>query len=173
MEQLETVGPSFTLLDYYHELTLLWRELCIHHTQLFETTNQEYQLLLAGETDQLESNLGSKKALIEKIQNYDLKRQTSVEDVFKYYSTNNNTSFHYSRLIELFNEKLNLNENNELDKYNIFLVEIIDKIQIQNRKNRQFLNRALIMMEDLKKDFKNTGKVLSYNKKGNLQHHTR
>ncbi|MDH4467734.1 MAG: flagellar export chaperone FlgN [Bacteriovoracaceae bacterium] len=164
---------KYSLLDYYHELTLIWRELCILHTQLFEVTNQEYEFLLSGVTEQLESNLALKRNIIDQIQEYDLKRQESVKNVFKNFASEEENFLHYTKLNKLFSENLNLSADHQLEKYNFFLIDIIEKIQIQNRKNRQFLNRSLIMLEDLKKDFQNTGKVLSYNKKGNLQRHTR
>ncbi len=161
-----------TLQDFYDELVLLWRELCVLHTQLFEITSHEYQLLLGGETEKLETNLSEKKEIIAKIQDYDSRRQTSISDLIEKFLPSLSDP-HFQEINEFLQRELALGADHALLRYNYFLIDIIEKIQIQNRKNRQFLNRALLMMEDLKHDFQKKGKVLSYNKKGSLQKHTR
>jgi hypothetical protein len=150
----------------YHELTLIWRELCLLHTQLFELTNNEYQLLLTSETDQLEINLAEKKQVVQSINDYDLRRQTCIDKLGL-------GAANFALMNQHLVKHLNLETPHQLEKYNDYLLDIIEKIQMQNIKNRQFLNRAMIMMEGLRKDFQNSGKVLSYNNKGNLQKHTR
>jgi len=161
------------LPDAYQELTLIWRELCVLHTHLFELTNQEYQYLLTSETDLLESNLIEKRNVVKMINDFDQRRQDCVERVFALINPDTDLSPTFSIINRILMQNLKLEASHQLEKYNDYLVDIIEKIQMQNRKNRQFLNRAMIMIDDLKKDFQSSKKILSYNKKGNLQKHTR
>ncbi|MBC74867.1 MAG: hypothetical protein CME64_02515 [Halobacteriovoraceae bacterium] len=129
----------------------LWQEQCSLHTRLFELTCDEYTHLLASDMDELDESIEQKSLVIKDIEKLDLQRQALVKEL--------NAQWEEAKIVKVKNlvEFLNANgqENNaqRIEKLNLILMDIIEKIQEQNKKNQIFLNKALISLRELKDSF--------------------
>ncbi|HLW56939.1 MAG TPA: flagellar protein FlgN, partial [Bacteriovoracaceae bacterium] len=138
---------------YYQQVVTIWEGFCTLHSQLFDIACDEYLALLASDIDKLEDLLPVKEEIISKIGELDSERNELIEKL-------NNTQFvssplnKASELLLLFDEIEAQNGIPALKNLNQLLIDIIEKIQLQNKKNQVFLNKAMISLRDLKRGFK-------------------
>jgi len=146
------------------QLRDIWHDFCEHHAQLYELTCDEYMHLLASDIDQLEITINDKKELLNTISKIDQSRNEIVTDLA--------ISFGVEK-IETLNDLLQLLEANheielkkEIDKRNLLLLDIINKIQAQNKKNQFFLNKAIYSLKELKDSFSGQNSYKTYSSTG-------
>ena len=144
----------------------IWREFCEKHTALYDFTCEEYIHLLASDIDKLNETLVEKKELLNFINSLDEIRSQTTDEIMSLLGQNEAP------------KKLNvllatLKENNEvavadqIEKLNLILLDIIEKIQAQNKKNQIFLNKAIHSLKELKDSFGGkTSKYKTYSAKG-------
>lgn len=134
----------------------LWQEQCSLHTNLFELTCDEYIHLLASDMDKLDAAIEDKRELIERINQVEDRRKLELQEI------NENREGTPLRkvpdLVEFLASQGLEKEGERLQKLNLVLMDIIDKIQEQNKKNQVFLNKALMSLKDLKDSFAGGGK---------------
>jgi flagellar biosynthesis/type III secretory pathway chaperone len=136
----------------YHQTLSLWEDFCRLHKQLFELTCDEYMTLLASDIEQLENILPKKEELIQQISLAEnsriaLMQQINERNVFPKKINK------ASELITAFGD-VELNQGlPALKNLNLLLIDIIEKIQDQNKKNQLFLNKAMISLRELKQGF--------------------
>lgn len=147
----------------YSELVKIWEAFCEMHRELYELTAQEYENLLDSKIDELEGLIRDKETLISSIKELDSKRQSIVDEFASLAGTNIN------KLTDLYPlvKKFELDPNNTIERYNLLLLDIIDNIQEQNKRNQIFLNKAILSLQDLKDQFKGKKSYKTYNNKGN------
>ncbi|MEX0798637.1 MAG: flagellar protein FlgN [Bacteriovoracaceae bacterium] len=129
----------------------LWQEHCALHTQLFELTCDEYVHLLASDMEELDQVIEDKKALIGRINQLEDKRQLLVQEL-----NNNHPNAKIEKMagLILFLKSKNMETDaTRIEKLNLVLMDIIDKIQNQNKKNQLYLNKALVSLKELKESF--------------------
>lgn len=151
MENLNTIELEFSL----QELRSLWHQFCEKHTELYELTCDEYMHLLASDLDKLSESVDEKEILLKYINDLDSKRMQLVQDI-----SNTLNIDQPSKIKALFSELEKLDKKEfvkELEQLNNLLLDIVDKIQEQNKKNQVFLNKALLSLRELKESF--TGKT--------------
>lgn len=134
----------------------LWQEHCSLHTNLFELTCDEYVHLLASDMDKLNETIDNKNTLIEEINSLELKRSGFVDEINELKEGEAMTKL--SEVVSYLNEQKLESDATRLEKLNLILLDIVDKIQEQNKKNQVFLNKALISLKELKDSFSKTGK---------------
>lgn len=138
---------------YYHQVLTIWENFCGFHSQLFDIACDEYLALLASDIDKLEELLPLKEEIISKIAILDQHRTDLVEKI-------NQTELitspltKASELVSFFNDIEAKSGLSALRNLNSLLIDIIEKIQSQNKKNQVFLNKAMISLKDLKRGFK-------------------
>lgn len=129
----------------------LWQQQCSLHTSLFELTCDEYIHLLASDMDKLDQTIEDKQTLIQDINNLEDKRQLYLQEI-----NEDHIDAGIQKLSEL-TSFLSLHgldkESQRLQKLNLVLMDIVDKIQEQNKRNQVFLNKALLSLKELKKSF--------------------
>ncbi len=146
----------------YQQLIELWKQFCERHSDLFNLAVDEYQCLLASDMDQLNVILDQKNELLHEISNIENERQRILNKVQEL--TQVKMDKIYDLITYLENE---YGLSHHLERYNETLIEIIEKIQMQNKKNQLFLNKALLNISQLKKEFALSKKsVETYNRQG-------
>ncbi len=141
-----------------------WQTFCELHTELYEVTCDEYMHLLASEIDLLETDITNKNKVINKINEVD-KSRTSLNDEIALLLN--------SPKPEKLAEMLSLLEDNDeklikkdIERLNLILLDIIEKIQAQNKKNQVFLNKAILSLRELKDSFTGKTNYNTYSPKG-------
>lgn len=148
---------------YYFRFTSLWKNFCELHQDLLDQAVAEYNCLLSGDMEGLEEKLTEKTKILSDIKQADTERNKIIRDL----STIVNKRWEkIYEVIEYFSANME-SESRHLGDYNDLLIELIEKIQAQNKRNQIFLNKALINIKNLRKDFSlNKTSAETYNKQG-------
>ncbi len=125
------------------------------HNELHKLTCDEYMLLLSNDMDQIESIIKLKENLIVKINKLDITR-TSVIKLINTQNNMDNPIRNVSDLLGLMKKFEAENGENTLRRYNDLLIDIIQNIQAQNKKNQMYLNKAIVSIQEMKNNL--TGK---------------
>ncbi len=140
---------------YYQRVVSVWESFCLLHKNLYDLTCDEYLTLLESDIDKLETMLPLKEEIIAKISELEKERSELIEKL-------NDTALFSTRITrggELLNAFSEIDQQAAipaLKNFNALLIDIITKIQEQNKKNQQFLNKAMLSLRDVKQGF--TGK---------------
>lgn len=140
---------------YYQRVLNAWEGFCQLHKDLYDLTCEEYLTLLESDIDKLETMLPVKEEIISKIGELETDRTELIEKL-------NSTGLFATKITragELLNAFSELDQSAAipaLRNLNSLLIDIIGKIQDQNKKNQQFLNKAMISLKEVKQGF--TGK---------------
>jgi len=140
---------------YYQHVVSVWEGFCHLHKNLYDLTCEEYLTLLESDIDKLETMLPIKEEIISKIAELERDRSELIEKL-------NETALFSTRitrageLLTAFSEIDQQAAIPALKNFNSLLIDIIQKIQEQNKKNQQFLNKAMLSLREVKQGF--TGK---------------
>lgn len=140
---------------YYQHVLSVWEGFCQLHKELYDLTCDEYLTLLASDIEKLESMLPVKEEIISKIGDLEKDRSELIEKL------NESGLFAHkiTRAHELLASFADLDQQAAipaLKNLNGLLIDIVSKIQDQNKKNQLFLNKAMISIREIKQGF--TGK---------------
>lgn len=147
------------------EIITVWDKLCSLHSELFDKTCDEYMDLLASDIEALETTVEKKNEILAEIEAIDKERLKIINNL------NEQNIFtrkieKSSQLIEEFGKFSYLNTDH-FRKQNDLLINIIENIQEQNKKNQIFLNKALLSLDEIRNSFMGNKKNLTtYNPKG-------
>lgn len=140
---------------YYQQALTVWEGFCHLHTELYDLTCDEYLTLLSSDVDKLETMLPLKEEIIGRISALEAERSHLIERL--------NRSNLFSEdivksgdLLHAFSEIDQLTGLPALRNLNSLLIDIIHRIQDQNKKNQMFLNKAMLSLREVKQGF--TGK---------------
>lgn len=140
---------------YYQHVVSVWEGFCHLHKNLYDLTCEEYLTLLESDIEKLESMLPIKEEIISKIAELEKDRAELIEKI-------NETALFSTRITragELLNAFSEIDQQAAipaLKNFNSLLIDIIQKILEQNKKNQQFLNKAMLSLREVKQGF--TGK---------------
>ncbi|MDA8793806.1 flagellar protein FlgN [Bacteriovoracaceae bacterium] len=155
----------------FHNLTNIWEDFCRCHHLLYDFTCQEHINLMESDIDGLEKTALEKDKVLLDIEQLDTLRKECVNDI-SHIINPNNPATKISELIELVEGRVDEKELDTLKKLNLLLIDIIQKLQEQNKRNQIFLNRSIISLNELKEEF--TGKKYStYGPSGNTNASTK
>ena len=133
------------------ELNDLWQEYCQFHSNLYELTCDEYMHLLSSDIDALDDILVEKNKVIEHIKSLEDKRSLTLQELNELTEENNIVKI--NDVINLAKKLGDQSEATRLEKLNLLLLDVIEKIQEQNKMNQMFLNRAIHSLKELKESF--------------------
>jgi flagellar biosynthesis/type III secretory pathway chaperone len=136
----------------------LWHEFCEKHTELYELTCDEYMHLLSSEIEKLEETVEAKNILVNYINKLEQNRNELTAEISVLYNIEKPKKL--NDLIITLEANQEVAVALEIKKLNLVLLDIIEKIQEQNKKNQVFLNKAIFSLRELKDSF--TGKT-TYN----------
>jgi flagellar biosynthesis/type III secretory pathway chaperone len=137
---------------HHQQVVTIWEGFCRLHRELYDLTCEEYLTLLASDIERLESMLPLKEEIISKIGELEAERTELIEKL--------NATKIFAQKITRASELLNA--FGEIDKQsgipalrnlNGLLIDIIEKIQEQNKKNQHFLNKAMVSIREMKQGF--------------------
>ena len=149
----------------YQEIVSLWKDFCNSHTKLYELTCDEYLHLLSSDMEKLENTIDLKQDLIEYINRLEETRQSLMQEVSNILDDGSliNSA---SKLLKVMQSDKDSNFPDQLENYNKLLLDIVEKIQDQNKTNQLFLNKAILSLQELKDSFKGKKSFKTYNFKG-------
>jgi flagellar biosynthesis/type III secretory pathway chaperone len=140
---------------YYQHVLHVWEGFCRLHKDLYDLTCDEYLTLLESDIEKLESMLSVKEEIISKISELEKDRAELINKL----NTTGLFTAKIGRAGELMDAFSDLDQKAAipaLKNLNSLLIDIIGKIQDQNKKNQQFLNKAMLSLREVKQGF--TGK---------------
>lgn len=140
---------------YYQHVLHVWEGFCRLHKDLYDLTCDEYLTLLESDIEKLETMLPLKEEIIAKIGELEKDRTELIAKL----NTTGLFTANIGRAGELMDAFSDLDQKAAipaLRNLNSLLIDIIGKIQDQNKKNQQFLNKAMLSLREVKQGF--TGK---------------
>ncbi len=155
------------LATYYFQITDIWKSQCELHYKLFDLTCDEYALLLDSKIDELEEKVSEKSEIISKIEVNEKARNQILANIQKDYKELKINSI--NDLVDFFSKFEAEKDGKHLFRFNSLLVDIIEKIQTQNKKNQLFINKALNSLREIRESAMGTKTVSTYNAKGITQ----
>lgn len=150
---------------YFQRILTIWEGFCELHKELYDLTCDEYLTLLASDIDKLESMLPLKDEIISKIGELETERSELIEQL-------NDTGIFAQKiykagdLLAAFAEMDQKSAIPALRNLNSLLIDIVHKIQDQNKKNQQFLNKAMISLREIKQGFSGKKNYSTYGADG-------
>ena len=150
---------------YYQHVVSVWEGFCHLHKNLYDLTCEEYLTLLESDIEKLESMLPIKEEIISKIAELERDRAELIEKI-------NETALFSTRITragELLNAFSEIDQQAgipALKNFNSLLIDIIQKIQEQNKKNQQFLNKAMLSLREVKQGFTGKKQYTTYGSDG-------
>lgn len=148
----------------YSRLVDLWQRFCANHSSLFEFTCEEYMILLRSEIEELDVVLKEKQKVIETIRGLETERKLLIQEMNEKFQINISGVSELLDFYRVYEEEKNVSY---LTKFNGLLIEVIQKIQEQNKKNQLFLNKAIISLRDIRHSFQGSkASYTTYNSNG-------
>ncbi len=148
----------------YFEVTDLWKRLCEEHNTLFNVTCDEYSHLLNSELDLLEEKLIEKNEIILKISALETIRRELITELNAALPGKNIDSV--TKLIEVMRAYEVEHNQKHLFRFNALLIDIIEKIQAQNKRNQLFINKALLSLKQIRIEATGKKNYSTYTSKG-------
>jgi flagellar biosynthesis/type III secretory pathway chaperone len=148
----------------YFQVTDLWKRLCEEHNELFNVTCDEYSLLLKSELDLLEEKLVEKNQIIARISALENIRRDVIAELNSLLPEKNVDSV--SKLLEVMKAYEVEKNQKHLFRFNALLIDIIEKIQAQNKRNQLFINKALLSLKQIRIEASGKKNYSTYTSKG-------
>jgi flagellar biosynthesis/type III secretory pathway chaperone len=149
---------------FYFEVTDLWKRLCEAHVDLFNLTCDEYSLLLSSQLVELEEKLVEKNLTIKKINQLEQVRRDLISDLNEFFPENQIDSV--SSLLATMNQYHVETKEKHLFRFNALLIDLIEKIQTQNKRNQLFINKALHSLKQIRQDVLGKKSYSTYSSRG-------
>jgi flagellar biosynthesis/type III secretory pathway chaperone len=144
------ISKNDKLALFYFEITNLWKNFCEEHSSLFDVTCDEYSLLLSSELDELNEKIQEKENIIKRINHLEKVRQDIISDIdFAFPEEKIKT---VSQLISFMSKYEIETKEKHLFRFNALLIDMIEKIQHQNKRNQLFINKALHSLHQIRMD---------------------
>lgn len=148
----------------YFEVTTLWKQFCEEHNNLFNLTCDEYSLLLKSELEDLELKIAEKNECIKRIGTLELVRKELIKDLNKLLPDQKIENV--STLLEVLSNYEVESNQKHLFRFNALLLDIIEKIQSQNKRNQLFINKALHSLQQIRLEASGKRNFSTYSAKG-------
>jgi flagellar biosynthesis/type III secretory pathway chaperone len=148
----------------YFQITDIWKRLCEEHNDLFGVTCEEYSLLLKSELDLLDDKLVEKSQIIHRISQLESQRKAIIEKINEI--TPNDEIDSVSKLLSFMQNYEVEKKQKHLFRFNALLIDIIEKIQTQNKRNQLFINKALHSLKQIRVEAQGKKNYSLYTSKG-------
>ena len=151
----------------YFQITDVWKRHCELHSELFDLTCDEYSLLLKSDLDNLEKKIEEKNYILSVIRDNEIIRDEVVARIKT--SSNEKEVKNIKDVISFFSDFEPEMKDKHLYRFNELLIDIIGKIQDQNKKNQIFINKAINSLRAIREDATGKQTVNTYNAQGKTQ----
>ncbi len=152
----------------YFRVTDIWKRLCEEHYTLFNLTCDEYVCLLDSDIEKLEAKVVEKEEIIKTIARLEELRQEVIRDL--------NQKLPAGKTLENVRDLLDIMmshpaeaQGRHLNKFNALLIDLIEKIQQQNKRNQAFINKALKSLREIREEVTGEKSYATYTAKGSSQ----
>lgn len=152
------------LASLYFQVTSLWKQFCEEHNELFNLTCDEYSLLLQSELELLEVKIEEKNECIKRIGTLELVRRDLINELNELYPGKKIDSV--SALLTVMSEYEIESNQKHLFRFNALLIDIIEKIQAQNKRNQLFINKALHSLQQIRLEASGKKNFSTYSARG-------
>jgi flagellar biosynthesis/type III secretory pathway chaperone len=151
----------------YFTCTDIWNRFCELHYQLFQLTCTEYGMILGSDIEGLEVITLQKEEVIQKIGELEQARSKLILEIQSDYKFKLERA---SSLIDFFTLKIAAErEHKHLYKYNLLLIDLINQLKAQNKKNQSVLNKTIRSLSELRETAQGIKSFTVYNSKGASQ----
>lgn len=158
---------NHTLQLIYFRVTDVWKHFCEEHTNLLDITFEEYSLLLSSDIDGIEKLMTIKNEIMARISSLENVRERLIEELNIYLNGNKQKSVDsISELISVMSHFEDANNAHHLERFNKLLIDIIEKLQTQNKKNQLFLNKSINSLREIREETLGLKTYSTYNNKG-------
>lgn len=169
-EMRSNINNSSILQIQYFQIVDIWQRLCEEHSRLLDVTCDEYAKLLESNIEELEVVIKHKENVIRTINNLETLRVEIIKEI------NEKNVFdkkieNVSDLIIVMRDFEDKNEQKHLFRFNQLLIDLIEKIQEQNKKNQLFLNKAILSLRQIRDEASGHKSFMTYNEKGLTKKH--
>ncbi len=178
-QQLEKMTDDPLAEIIYFQITDLWKRFCEEHTRLFNSTCDEYECLLDNNLDRLEEVIDEKQVIINKITLLEKLRKEVIENLNETIRDRYPNLLGEGRDISSVKELLifttkfeNIKQHNHLQRFNNLLIDLIEKIQDQNKRNQLYINKAVKNLDELKKGIMGDRPYKTYTAHGTTKYNT-
>ena len=148
----------------YWKVTDLWKDFCEEHNNLLNKTWIEYSFLLSSNIDKIEECLKDKTEILKTIQKLENVRSELMKEINKLFGEDKIKNV--NDLIKMMEQLEIEKEQKHLFRFNELLLNLIDDIQIQNKKNQLFINKALRSLQFIREGVSQQKKYSGYNAQG-------
>ena len=153
-------------LALYHGRAIeVWEHFCRLHHDLYELTCDEYQALLSGEIEQLEDLIARKQVIVDAVSNWETRRSELIQEMNAdtILAVSIKSASDLINLLKPVEAKLTIAARQNL---NDLLIDVITRIQMQNKRNQLFLTRAMQSLNELKDGFSGKKHFTTYGANG-------
>jgi flagellar biosynthesis/type III secretory pathway chaperone len=150
---------------YYAQVLAVWEGFCTYHKELYDLACDEYLTLLASDIEKLETMLPLKEEIIAKIGELENDRAELIEKI----NLSGLHSFQIKKAGDLMDAYADIDSAAgipALKNLNSLLIDIVTKIQDQNKKNQMFLNKAMMSLREIKQGFSGKKAYTTYGADG-------
>ena len=148
----------------YWKVADLWKDFCEEHNNLLNKTWIEYSFLLSSNIDKIEECLKDKTEILKTIQKLEETRRELMKEINKLFGEDKIKNV--NDLIKMMEQLEIEKEQKHLFRFNELLLNLIDDIQVQNKKNQLFVNKALRSLQFIREGVSQQKKYSSYNAQG-------
>ncbi len=158
-------GRNEGLDIHYFQVTDLWKRLCEEHNELFSLTCEEYAHLLSSDIDALNAVTEEKNEVITRINVLEKVRREIIREINTLLASDE--QIHSAGdLIRLMRSVEERTGERHLYRFNQFLIDIIEKLQEQNKKNQMFLSKAMNNLREVREGLMGKKSYATYTASG-------
>jgi flagellar biosynthesis/type III secretory pathway chaperone len=150
---------------FHQRAVYIWEGFCQLHQELFDLTSDEYLTLLESDIDKLETMLPVKEEIIARIGELERERVELIAQINSAAITDRPITRAHD-LLTFFQDIDSHAGIKVLSNLNALLIDIVEKIQEQNKKNQVFLNKAMLSLRELKDGFAGKKSYTTYGADG-------
>lgn len=161
----QTLQQQSQFEELYLQIVEIWQKFCELHGHLYQLTCDEYSLFLASKIDEVEKVLEKKVATIQEIKNIELGRKDLIENLNRCVGPDKVISS-VGDLVIMFQRYEDQKGQHYLQRYNDLLIDIIEKIQEQNKRNQLFVNKSLLSLKEIREGLMGVKSFNIYNSQG-------
>jgi flagellar biosynthesis/type III secretory pathway chaperone len=154
-------------LRFHHQAAIeIWEQFCRSHHDLYELTCDEYQALLSGEIEALEDIIAKKEAVVAVVNHWEAQRAALIATLNSERDPSDELITNVTGLLKVLGPAENNLPIPALHNLNSLLIDVITRIQEQNKRNQVFLNRAMSSLREIREGFSGKKQYTTYGADG-------
>jgi flagellar biosynthesis/type III secretory pathway chaperone len=154
-------------LRFHHQTAIeIWENFCRSHHDLYELTCDEYQALLSGEIEALEEIIAKKEVVVSVVNQWEEQRASLIATLNSERDPADELITNVTGLLRVLGPVEKDLPIPVLHNLNALLIDVITRIQEQNKRNQVFLNRAMSSLREIREGFSGKKQYTTYGADG-------